>query len=178
MTPRHDPVAVTLHWLMALALVGMLAVGLTMTSLPLSPLRLKLTNWHKWAGMVILALATLRLLWRIGHRPPAPPPMPAWQHLAARGVHGAMYLLFFAVPLAGWLYSSAAGFPVVLFGVLPLPDLVAADRDWAEAIKPLHRMLAYALAALIVVHVAAALQHHFIERDGLLWRIWPWGGAR
>lgn len=178
MTSRYDPIAVALHWLMALALVGMLAVGLTMTSLPLSPLRLKLINWHKWAGMLILVLSALRLLWRLTHRPPPPPPMPAWQNLAAHGVHTAMYLLFFAVPLAGWLYSSAAGFPVVVFGVLPLPDLVAADREWAEAIKPLHRTLAYALAALIVMHVAAALQHQFIERDGLLWRMWPWGGAR
>lgn len=146
-----------LHWLAALMILGSLALGLYMTGLPFSPARLELYNWHKWAGVTILLLSALRLLWRLTHRPPAGPPMPAWQRRAAHAAHAALYGLFFAVPLAGWAYSSAAGFPVVLFGVLPLPDFVAADRALSEALKPLHRALAYALAGVVVVHVAAAL---------------------
>jgi cytochrome b561 len=88
-------------------------------------------------------------------------------------VHIALYVLFFAVPLAGWAYSSAAGFPVVVFGVLPLPDFVPVDKALAEAIKPWHGWLAYTLGALVVLHVAAALKHQWIDRDRLLARMWP-----
>ena len=162
-----------LHWLLALMILGSLGVGLYMTGLPFSPARLKLYNWHKWAGVTILVLSALRLLWRMTHRPPASPPMPAWQLRASHMAHAALYALFFAVPLAGWAYSSAAGFPVVLFGVLPLPDFMAPDRALSESLKPLHQGLAYALAAVIVLHVAAALKHHFVDRDGLLLRMMP-----
>ncbi|MBK9685080.1 MAG: cytochrome b [Betaproteobacteria bacterium] len=162
-----------LHWLLALMILASLGVGLYMTGLPFSPQRLQLYNWHKWAGVTILVLSALRLLWRLTHRPPASLPMPAWQQRASHMAHAALYALFFAVPLAGWAYSSAAGFPVVLFGVLPLPDFVAPDRALSEVLKPVHRWLAYALAAVIVLHVAAALKHHFVDRDGLLLRMMP-----
>jgi cytochrome b561 len=100
--------------------------------------------------------------------------MPAWQRARlGDAVHGLMYALFFAVPLVGWAYSSAAGFPIVWFGVLPLPDFVPVDKALAEAIKPWHGWLAWTLAALVLLHVAAALQHHFIDRDGLLSRMRP-----
>lgn len=171
--PRYSGTAITLHWLLALALFGLLGMGWYMTGLPMSPMRLKLYNWHKWAGVTVLALSFLRLAWRLTHRPPAEPPMPAWQAAVAQAAHVALYILFFAVPLAGWAYSSAAGFPVVWFGVLPLPDLVAPDREWAEAIKPLHRILAYTMAGIVLVHVAGALKHQFFDRDGLLRRMWP-----
>lgn len=177
MTPspasRYTRTAIALHWLLALALLGSFCVGLYMTGLPLSPQRLKLYNWHKWAGVTILVLSALRLAWRLTHRPPADVPMPAWQQRAAHWAHRALYVLFFAVPLAGWAYSSAAGFPVVLFGVLPLPDFVPADKELAEAIKPLHAVLAWTLALAALAHVAAALKHHFVDQDGLLARMWP-----
>ena len=99
--------------------------------------------------------------------------MPAWQHWAHHGTHGALYALFFAVPLLGWAYSSAAGFPIVLFGVLPLPDFMPVDKALAEALKPWHGYAAYALAALVVLHVAAALKHQFVDRDSLLTRMLP-----
>jgi cytochrome b561 len=172
-TPRYSGPAIALHWLLALALFGLFAMGLYMTSLPMSPARLKLYNWHKWAGVTVLALSFARLAWRLTHRPPAAVAMPAWQARAAEAAHVALYGLFFAVPLAGWAYSSAAGFPVVWFGVLPLPDLVAPNRELAEAIKPLHRILAYTMAAIVVAHVAGALKHQFVDRDGLLQRMWP-----
>ncbi len=170
---RYTRTAMALHWLLALLIVGNLVLGLYMSGLSFSMTRLKLYNWHKWAGIVILTLSAARLVWRLTHRPPAAPAMPAWQHRAAQGTHLLLYILFFAVPLAGWAYSSSAGFPVVVFGVLPLPDWVGVDRELAAALKLLHKALAMGLAALVVLHVAAALKHQFVDRDGLLQRMRP-----
>jgi cytochrome b561 len=176
---RYGAVAITLHWLLALGIVGTFGVGLYMHDLPFSVTRVKLFNWHKWAGISILALSGLRLLWRLSHRPPPLPPMvlramPAWQQSAHHGTHLAMYLLFFAVPLFGWAYSSAVGLQIVWFGVLPLPNLLAVDKELGNAVlKPLHQASAFLLGGLVLLHVAAALKHQFVDRDGLLLRMWP-----
>lgn len=175
---RYTPVAIALHWLLGLAILGMFAVGLFMADLPISPLRLKLYNWHKWAGVTFLALSVLRLLWRLTHRPPPLPQaitqaMPPWQARAYHATHYLMYVLFFVVPLIGWAYSSAAGFPIVWFGQIPLPDLLAPDKALADMIKPLHAVSAFALVGLASLHIAAALKHHWIDPDGLLLRILP-----
>ncbi len=175
---RYTWPAVMLHWVLGLALLGMFGMGLYMVDLPISPLRLKLFNWHKWAGFTVLALSVLRLIWRLTHRPPALPEpvaaaMPAWQHWAHHGTHHALYALFFTVPLVGWAYSSAAGFPIVLFGVLPLPDFVPVDKALAELIKPWHEISAFTMMGLVLLHVAAALKHQFVNKDQLLHRIWP-----
>ena len=175
---RYTSIAMALHWVLALALIGIFGFGLYMTGLPFSPARLKYFNWHKWAGMTILILSALRLIWRITHRPPALPEavtrsMPGWQRAAHHGVHHLMYALFFAIPLVGWMYSSAAGFPIVLFGLIPLPDLVSKSPELADALKPWHGYLAYALAALVVMHIAAVIKHQIIDRDGLLSRMLP-----
>ena len=173
---RYNPVSVVFHWVLAVALVAIFGVGLYMADLPFSPERLKLLNWHKWAGICILALSALRLLWRLTHPAPALPEkivraMPGWQAKAHHATHIALYVLFFAVPLMGWAYSSAAGFPIVLFGQIPLPDLLAVDKEFAALIKPLHKFSAYALAALALLHIAAALKHQLLDRDGLLQRM-------
>src|SRR6218665_1906729 len=170
---RYGAVAIALHWLLALAIVGAFGVGLYMAGLPFSMTRLKLYNWHKWAGVAILALSAARLLWRLKNKPPADLPAPDWQIKAAHLTHGALYVLFFAVPLAGWAYSSAAGFPIVWFGVLPLPDFVPVDKGLAEIMKQAHKLLAYGLAVLVLAHLGAALKHHFVDRDGLLLRMLP-----
>ena len=175
---RYDTMAIALHWVLAIALTGIFAMGLYMADLPFSPQRLKLYNWHKWAGITILTLSLLRLLWRATHRPPAlseaiARAMPTWQLRAYHATHILMYALFFAVPLMGWAYSSAAGFPIVVFGVLPLPDWVPVSKDLAETLKPLHGLLAKLLALMVVLHVAAALKHHFFNKDGLLQRMLP-----
>lgn len=172
-TPRYTQVAIALHWLVALLIVVALGVGTYMADLPLSPTRLKLFNWHKWNGVTILALSVLRLLWRLTHAPPPDVAMPRWQVQAAHAAHGLLYALCLVVPLVGWGYSSAAGFPVVWFGVLPLPDLLPVDKALAEAVKPWHGALAWTLAVLALGHVAAALWHHFINRDRLLDRMRP-----
>ena len=178
---RYTPTAMLLHWVLGLALIGLFGFGLYMTGLPFSPQRLKFYNWHKWAGVTLLALSVLRLLWRLTHRPPALPArvqdaMPGWQKLAHHATHHLLYLLFFAVPLTGWAYSSAAGFPIVFLGLWQLPDFVPVSKELAEAIKPWHQAAAFAMAGLVVLHVAAALKHQLIDRDGLLQRMLPGGG--
>ena len=170
---RYTGTAITLHWLMALAIAGNFCLGLYMADLPFSMARLKLYNYHKWAGAAILSLAALRLLWRLAHRPPAELPAPKWQHVAASATHWGLYALFFAVPLVGWAYSSAEGFPLVVLGVLPLPDFVPKDPALAEALKPWHGGLAWGLFALVALHVAAVGKHMIIDRDGLLRRMMP-----
>ncbi len=170
---RYDTVAIVLHWLLALLIATSFCVGLYMSDLPFSVQRVKLFNWHKWAGMTILALTLLRLLWRLSHVSPPEAPGPRWQQRAAKATHAAMYLLALVIPMVGWAYSSAAGLQVVVFGVLPMPNLLMVDPDLAKAIKPWHGRLAYALAALVLLHVAAALKHHFVDHDGLLQRMLP-----
>jgi cytochrome b561 len=168
---RYSPVAILLHWLLALAIVGAFGGGLYMADLPFSPLRLKLYNWHKWAGVTILALSALRLLWRLTHRPPPDLPMPAWQARVAHATHWLFYVAFFAVPLTGWAMTSAKGYPIVWFGVLPLPDFVPKDKALGDVLEDVHAWLAYGLAALVLAHVAGALKHQLIDRDGLLARM-------
>ena len=177
-TTRYSALAMFLHWLLAIALVGMFAVGTYMADLPFSPWRLKLYNWHKWAGVTILALSVLRLVWRLTHRAPALPQsialaMPKWQLQAFHATHFAMYALFFIVPLVGWAYSSAAGFPIVVFGMLPLPDFVPVSKELAELIKPWHQITAFTFAGLVLMHVGAALKHQFIDKDKLINRMLP-----
>jgi cytochrome b561 len=176
--PRYTTVAISFHWLLALMILGAFAMGVYMTDLPFSPQRIKLYNWHKWAGITFLMLTVLRVVWRVTHRPPELPvavarAMPGWQTRVYHATHHLMYLLFFAVPLIGWAYSSAAGFPIVWFGQMPLPDLLPANKALAEAIKPFHQFSALCLMALAGLHVAAALKHQWLDRDGLLLRMMP-----
>lgn len=173
---RYHPVAVALHWLLGAALIGTFSLGLYMADLPFSPQRLQYYSWHKWAGVTLLTLSFVRLMWRFTHRPPAMPvaieqAMPAWQRTAHHATHFALYVLFFSVPLLGWAYSSAEGFPIVWFGLVQLPDFVPVSEGLADVLKPLHKFSAYGMAGLVLLHVAGALKHHFIDRDGLLQRM-------
>jgi len=115
---RYSTTAIVLHWLIALLIVGTFTLGLVMTNIPgLTPAKLHYYSWHKWAGVTVLALAALRLLWRLATGAPAyPATMPAWQRRAAHGLHALLYLLLFAVPLSGYFYTLAAGVPVAGYG--------------------------------------------------------------
>lgn len=173
---RYSPAAVALHWLAAGLILFNLAFGLYLVDLPVSPQKLKYFSWHKWVGVTVLAVSAARLAWRLGHRAPAlPASMPAWERGAAHASHGLLYLLFFAVPLTGWLFSSAAGYPVVYLGIsaLTLPDLVDKSKELADVLKATHRWLNYAMAALIAMHAAAAIKHHLLDRDDVLSRMLP-----
>lgn len=176
---RYTRTAAWLHWLLAIAIISVFILGLYMVSLPFSPMKLKYFNWHKWAGVVILFLSAARLLWRLFHRPPALSPkmqaaMPQWQQVIHHGVHHLFYLLFFAVPLIGWAYSSASGFPIVLFGQIPLPSFVPVSPDLAALIHPWHKWAAFALMGLVILHVLAVVKHQLLDKDRLLARMRPW----
>ena len=179
MNDRYTHTAVVLHWLMALMILATFPLGLYMSDLPLSPYKLQLYAYHKWIGMVLLILLLLRLTWRVTHRPPAfLIGMPRWQALSAHLVHWGLYGLMLAVPLSGWLMSSALGFQVVLFGVLPIPDLISVDKALGNTLKLVHEVLNYGLLSIVILHVGAALHHHFWLHDGILRRMLPNLGAR
>ncbi len=166
--------AIGLHWLVAIAILTSFAIGLYMQDMPLSPSKLIIYSWHKWAGVTIFLLVLFRLVWRLTHRPPGPPSgMPAWQHHAAELAHRLLYVLMIAVPLSGWLMSSAKGFQTVYFGVLPLPDLLAKNKALGETLATLHKTLNFTLAGLFLAHAAAAIKHHVVDRDGVLARMLP-----
>jgi cytochrome b561 len=169
---RYSTPAIVLHWLMALLIFTTFPLGLTMVDLPLSPDKLKLYSYHKWIGVTVFLLVAVRLAWRLTHTPPPlPDSIAAWQRRASAAVHGLLYLLMVAIPLSGWLMSSAKGFQTVWFGVLPLPDLVEKNRELGELLAGVHKALNFTLLALVVLHVGAALKHHFIEHQPFLQRM-------
>ena len=151
--PVYRGPAQFLHWLTAAAVIGLVSIGLWMTGLPISLLKLQVYAWHKWIGLAVLVLTALRLLWR-WWRPP--PPLPA-------------------MPLSGWLMSSAAGVSVAWFGLLPLPDLVPRDPDLFAALRTTHFVLSRLLIVLVALHVAAVFHHDVLHRDGIFRRMWPFG---
>jgi cytochrome b561 len=173
---RYSTLAIVLHWLVALLIFVGFPLGLYMVDLALSPDKLRLYSYHKWIGVTLLMLAVPRVAWRLTH---TPPPLPLgiarWQRRASEVVHGLLYLLLIAIPLSGWLMSSAKGFQTVWFGVLPLPDLVGKDKALGDLLAGVHKALNFTLLAAVIVHVGAALQHHFIERQPFLQRM-GWGG--
>jgi cytochrome b561 len=171
---RYTRIAVALHWLIAFAIFANLAFGTWMVTLDLSPQKLRFYSYHKWLGVSVFILVLARLAWRLGHRPPAlPAHMPAWERIAAGFSHAALYTLTLAVPVTGWLFSSAKGFQTVYFAVLPIPDLLAKNPPLADVLKLGHLWLNYLMAALVLVHIAAALKHHFKDRDDVLGRMVP-----
>lgn len=178
---RYSGVAIALHWLLAPLLICMIGLGVYMTDLTFSPTQLKLYNWHKWTGIAVLALSLIRFGWRVTHRPPPLPlaverTMPEWQKRVYRAAHVALYALCIAVPLVGWAYSSAAGFPIVFLGRFPLPDFVPVGEVLAEVLKRCHAVLAYALAAFVLLHLTAVAKHAWLNGDALLRRILPGRG--
>jgi cytochrome b561 len=172
---RYSRTAILFHWLIALLIIGSFTLGLVMTDIPgITPTKLKYYSWHKWAGVTILALATLRLLWRLSHSAPAyPATMKGWEKSAAHWLHSLLYLLMFAVPLSGYFYTLAAGVPVVWFGVVELPVLIAPNPELKPVLKALHYWLNMGLAAAVGLHIAAAFKHVAIDRDGVMKRMLP-----
>ena len=172
---RYTTTAILLHWLVALLIVAGFTLGVIMVDIPgLTPTKLRYFSWHKWIGITVLGLACVRLLWRLSHpAPPYPASMRGWQHAAAHGVHMLLYFLIFAVPVVGYLYSLAAGVPVVYLGLLPLPVLIDPNPEWKPVLKLTHYWLNVTLLAGVSVHVAGALKHLLIDRDGIIQRMLP-----
>lgn len=178
--PRYDRVAVTLHWLMAVCIIGMILLGFFWEDIGQRDLKIFAINFHKSLGMTLLVLTLIRIYWRLRHRPPAlPETIPALERKAARAAHGLLYAFMLAMPLSGWLYVSALQkYPTVYFGLFTIPHIpmpVAGD-----ALKPVkqffyetHELLSYGLIALLVLHVLAALKHHFFDKNDVLKRMLP-----
>jgi cytochrome b561 len=137
-------------------------------------MKLKFYAWHKWLGLLVLFLLPMRLGLRLFEKLEHGAGLTLLEARISAIVHGLLYLLLFFVPLLGWLYSSAAGFPVVWFGVLPLPDLVGKDKLLAKIFEELHEGSVNLLVTLVVLHAAAAVYHHHVRRDGVLARMVPW----
>lgn len=205
---RYTTTAIVLHWLMALLIFCIVPLGLYMSDLKLSPVKLQLFSYHKWIGVTLLMLVLLRILWRLTHKPPAfqagvndisappsqPSPannalqgkeqtnadasyksMPPWQQHASHAVHVLLYVLLLAIPVSGWLMSSAKGFQTVWLGIVPLPDLIAKNRELGNMLEELHANWSYLLMLFAALHIAAALKHRYIDRDEVLSRMLPWG---
>ncbi len=158
---RYGGVAIALHWTMAILLIALVAMGLYMTRLPdvgYDQVKIRLIIYHKELGIVLPALVR---------------GMPEWQMVAARFVHLCFYALMFALPMTGWLMSSAAGFPVPFFGLFYLPDLIDYNERHFQVLLQVHKWLGYALIPFICVHAGAALRHHFVSRDDTLRKMLP-----
>jgi len=172
--PRYTHTAIAFHWLIAVALGGAVIFGFYVHGLHMSPSRIRMVNWHKWVGVTLFLLVLLRLLWRITHRaPPLPSTMHPLVRLGANLSHIGLYVLMLAIPVTGWLMSSAKGFRTVWFGLVPLPNLVGRDAQLGIQLLELHETLNWMLIALVALHSAAALKHHFIDRDDVLVRMLP-----
>lgn len=170
----YGAVTKSFHWIIALAVVGMLFAGFFMGGIEDLTLKIKVYGWHKATGVTILTLAVLRILWHIySKKPPYVASLKPWERMAARFLHFCLYGAMIAMPLSGWMMSSAAGRPVSFFGLFTLPDLVEKNEDIAGLMNGAHFCLAWLLIAAIVVHLSAALKHHFIDRDATLKRMLP-----
>jgi len=184
-TPRYTAVAITLHWILAVLLLGMVFFGWYMEDLreglfagtvPLEEVQ-QAYNLHKTTGMAILVLSLIRLAWRLTHKTPGMPEgMKPWEKLAARAVHWAFYVLMIGMPIMGWISASASELPSFLFNNpdMPLPRLpVPQNESLHEVSGSIHGAGGWPILILFGLHAAAALKHQFVDRDGLIARMIP-----
>lgn len=168
---RYAPVAICLHWLLALLIVGMVALGWYMLSIEDTPG----SDWyfmlHKSIGIIVIVLVLLRIIWRSGHKPdPLPSHLPQWQVVAANMTHRLLYIAMIAMPLAGITGAMLSKDGIALFGV-ELPRLVSENGDLSEIFFSFHSIIAWIFVALISLHVVAALKH-LLSKDGVFQRMW------
>lgn len=173
---RWGAVSQLLHWLIVALIALQATLGLMGLLLPIGVEKLAVLARHKSVGLTILGLAALRLLWRwLNPIPPLPRDLEPYERWLAHGTHAALYGLLFAMPLTGWIMSSARGFSVSWFGLFQLPDLAPQSEPLYQAMIRTHAVLAACLAAIVTLHVAAALKHHFLLKDDTLRRMLPGG---
>jgi len=173
-TRRWGALSQLLHWLIVVLLIGQVTLAFMADDLPAGVRKIALLARHKSVGITILMLVILRLGWRWTNLTPLlPPTLKPYERTLARITHALLYVLLFAMPLSGWMMSSARGFPVSWFGFFTLPDLVPKNKPLYEALLITHQTLAWCLGAVVALHVAAALKHHFWLRDDTLRRMLP-----
>jgi cytochrome b561 len=175
---RYGAVAILFHWGMAVLLAVLVGTGLTMVAMPdvgYDTRKITLILVHKAIGMGALAAVLLRLAWRAANPlPRLAAGLPMWQQVTARFVHLALYALMLALPMSGWLMSSAGGYPIPLFvASFSAPDLIGPNDHLFYQLIALHRWLAWAFTALVLLHAAAALRHHFVAKDETLRKMLP-----
>jgi cytochrome b561 len=169
----------TLHWLIVLLIINQWVIAERADALPLGAAKLQALSWHKSFGMTIFALAIIRLVWRwLNPVPTLDGLAKGWERMLAHLSHLLLYGLIFAMPLTGWLMSSARNFPVSWFGIFQFPDLVGPDKGLFESMNGLHHTLFAALVIVALFHIAGALKHHFIDKNDVLKRMLPFGGVK
>src|SRR6185437_16000905 len=160
LTSHYGKIAIILHWIMAILLICLVILGLYMVDLPIGLEKLKMYGWHKEYGILALMLVIVRFTWRLTNKIPSLD-IPLFEIIAARTVHWLFYVFMFALPITGWLVTSAAGLPVSFFGLFVLPNLVSSDPQSLALYEEIHKWLSYGLIATFFLHTAAALKHHF-----------------
>lgn len=168
---RFGLIAILLHWTMAILLLFLIGLGLYMTRIPVSIHKLQYYGWHKEFGLLALMLVIVRLTWRLTNTLPTLAQLPRFEQIAARMAHWAFYFFMFALPITGWLLTSAAGLPVSFFGWFVLPNFVSADENSRILFTQIHQWLGYGLIATFCLHTTAALKHYFINKDEILQRM-------
>lgn len=174
MSDRYGPGARFFHWLIVILVLAMIPMGLVMANIAGGTLQNVLYVSHESLGLTILALMLLRLIWRLTHKPP--PPSPALNHLeivASGANHWLLYLVLLAMPVSGYLLVVAGGYPLTYFDLGQIPRLVAKDKNFSELAETVHLSLQWVIYALVLLHAAAALHHHFIRHNDVLARMWP-----
>jgi cytochrome b561 len=172
-TARWGSVAQFLHWLIVALIITQVLLALSAERLH-GIAKLAMLARHKSVGITILMLAVVRLVWRlVNPTPPLPTTLKPYERLLANFTHAALYLLIFAMPITGWIMTSARGFPASWFNLFQLPDLVAKNRALYETMQETHEALAWTLGAVASLHLLAALKHHFVLKDTVLRRMLP-----
>jgi cytochrome b561 len=167
--------SIGLHWLTFVLILSLAMVGLIMTELSNGPLKIQVYSLHKSFGLTVLALTFIRLLWRLfSTTPEIAVNTPTWQKWTAKLTHALLYVLLFSMPISGWIYNSAAGFPLKYFGLFKLPKLSGYDPELKQLAGDAHETFFYILALLMLMHAAAALKHHYLDKDNTLTRMLPW----
>jgi cytochrome b561 len=171
---RYSAVAQGFHWLIAALIVVQFTLGWTAVDLPIGARKLARLDWHKSFGMTILMLAVLRLLWRLFNRPPElPAGMSTIEKKLARATHALFYVLLFVMPLTGWVMSSAKNFSVSWFHQFTWPNLIGPNEQAFDVLRTTHDTLSWLLFAFALLHILAALKHHFWHKDDVLKRMLP-----
>jgi len=178
---RYGRVAIAFHWTIAALIIVNILIGIFHEDLA-KPLASLLIGWHKAIGIVVLVLSIGRLAWRLAHRPPPLPPLPRWQVGVAHALHWGFYFLIIAMPVSGWWMSSAGmkRWPIDFFGLFEVPYLpvTRGPEGAGAAFHQFHVVAGWTMGALVLIHVGAALRHHYIDRNNVLARMLPWPPAR
>lgn len=170
---RYTKVAIWLHWLIGLAVLTNIVLAMLTEGLPRETRRAAM-DVHKALGIAVLVLTVIRILWRVGHKPPPlPAAIPTWQQWLGKITHVLFYVLLILLPLSGWVWMSAADRPIDFFGLFTIPTIVAPNEGLADVMHDRHEVLGLTMLALAAVHILAALKHQFVDRTGLIGRMNP-----